>query len=491
MAPIPKPAPSPQSAHANASAPPSVPRSQFPAGALGPHIGGAASAVAACTQAPLELVAHHLLTLAAMPVQRLVSVRLPTGGVQPVSCYFLTIAGAGEGRSAAERMCVAPVRFWEQRFAPPAASLIGMKAIDINKDAVWPGHPDWNPDKPFLRIRHLGPPPQLAAAKPSKAFEFDQIFLCPVRSGINDRYDRYARFGRRSGLFAGVAADLLTPSCARRNEAVSLSALWDGRAGLDNFSLEPRLSLHLVATPGEGIALLRAPEVAESGLLGRLLTVYPASRIGARSFHLGDGAPPPELEALHALLTDLYARQAAMETRVLPLAAPAQETWFAFARECEAAMAEGGAFAAIRGLAGHLAEHAVRLAAITALLEDPSREEIDAPALDRGIALARFYAMEALRLADVPVPLPAGDAIIGALQVWLERKYAGREITLREVYSSGPASLRRSASAERAMRQMELLGLAERLKPAPETHGNAGLRWRIFAGGKNLQQSAA
>jgi hypothetical protein len=146
-------------------------------------------------------------------------------------------------------------------------------------------------------------------------------------------------------VFAAVAADVLTPSCARRNEADSLSALWDGRIvthGIEGAALAPRLSVHLAATVGEGQALLQAPEVKESGLLGRLLAVQPASRIGARTFNEGDGAPPAELHALHAVLTGLYARDATTETRIIPLDADAKEMWFAFARGTEAAMAPAG-----------------------------------------------------------------------------------------------------------------------------------------------------
>src|SRR5688572_26943399 len=108
MAPIPKLIP-PHPPGRSSRPPVAVPAADFPLDSLGPHLAAAVVAAAARTQAPLELAAHHLLTLAAMPAQRLISVRLPTGPVQPVSCYFLTIIGSGEGRSAAERMCVEPV----------------------------------------------------------------------------------------------------------------------------------------------------------------------------------------------------------------------------------------------------------------------------------------------------------------------------------------------------------------------------------------------
>ncbi len=474
MAPLPK-----FTAPAIPTSAPVPTHASFPAGACGPHIAPAIAAVAARTQAAPELIAHHLLTLSAMAAQRLVGIRLPTGPILPVSAYFLTLAGSGEGRSAAENMCVGPVRFWRQRFTDEAASPDGQRLVrtKISLDVI----PDF-----YALLPAQGPQP-VPAARP---FEFDQVFLSPRRAGVNDRYDRYARFGRRSGLFASVPADLLTPSLARRAEAGSLSALWDGgviATGVEGAAVAPRLSAHLVAGVAEGLALLRAPEVAESGLLGRLLAVHPASRIGARVFSESDGAPPPELQALHDRLTGLYAREATCETRMITFGEQARALWFAFARETEAAMAADGAFASIRALAGRLAEHAARLAAVLALLDDADLAALSPAMLERGIALARFYAGEALRISALRSPDAVENDPLNALQGWLTRKYAGQEITLREVYCLGPAALRSAAMALRAMRQLEMLGVAESIKGVGQ--GARTGRWRVTQAG--VQHSAA
>jgi hypothetical protein len=486
MAPNPKP---PSHPAVPAAAP--LARPAFPLEALGPPLAAAASAVADRTQAPPELIAHHLLTLAAMPAQRLVSVRLPTGLVQPVSSYFLTLVGSGEGRSAAQRMCLDPVRVWDRRFTA-AAAMVDEKGRPLEKHSVVidlraPDSDIPETEKNVLRFGFYAPAKNGAPAPSPNSVEVGRVFLSPVRSTTADRYDRYARFGRRSGLFAGLAAELLTPSSARRNEADSLSALWDGGAvgngveGAESAALAPRLSVHLVATPGEGLALLRAPELAASGLLGRLLTVQPASRIGARAFTAHDGAPPAALQALHARLTDLYAREATDDSRVLGLDDAATAMWFAFAAEAEAAMAPGGAYEFIRPLAGHLAEHAVRLSAIIALIEDDALTALTPALLARGIALARFYADEALRLLDVRVPPREGRNQVAALQSWLARKHAGGEITLRDICHAGPPVVRTPAEARRAMREIEMIGLAVRAPRDGAAHGNAGERWTIAA----------
>jgi len=398
-------------------------------------------------------------------------------------------------------MCLDPVRVWDRRFTAAAAMVdekgrpLEQHSVVIDLRAPDSGIPET--EKNVLRFGFYAPAKNGAPAPSPNTVEVGRVFLSAVRSTTADRYDRYARFGRRSGLFAGVAAELLTPSSARRNEADSLSALWDGgglvkeNEGDEGVALAPRLSVHLVATPGEGLALLRAPDVAASGLLGRLLTVQPASRIGARAFTAHDGAPPAALQALHARLTDLYAREATDDSRVLALDDAATAVWFAFAAEAEAAMAPGGAYECIRPLAGHLAEHAVRLAAIIALIEDDALTALTPVLLARGIALARFYADEALRLLDVRVRHVADVDRVALLHAWLARRFAGREVSLREIYRDGPSALRTPFEARRAMRQLEMIGFAARIRRTEDTHENTGERWSIIAQAENLSHVVA
>jgi len=431
MAPNPKPASS-----SSSSAPPAP----FPIAACGSAHEAAITAVAARTQAPPELIAHHLLTLAATAAQRLISVRLPTGPVRPVSCWFLTLAGSGEGRSATESMCVGPIRQWHDEV---------MKT-------------------------------------PGRA----PLLLSPQRAGAHDRYARFARCG---GAFAGAVADLLTTSAARNAEARSFCALWDG--GIRAHSAvgtptPPRLSVHLVLGAGEGRALLHSSDAANAGLLGRFLAVQPASRIGAREFTESDGAPPPALRALHAALIGLYERDITCDSRIIALNAPARAAWLAFARESEAAMTAEGPFAPIRPLAGRLAEHALRLAAVIAFIENDALTEITPHHLARGVDLARYYAAEALRLAGLRGPARAETDLLAALQAWLTRKYAGAEVYLRDVYCFGPGELRAAPVALRAMRQLEMLGFAEPVKASGAQA--KGLRWRVAeAGAASLLQHTA
>ncbi len=425
MAPLPKSIPSP-AADIRATSP--VPN--LAKVSLGSHLSLATAAIATRTQAPPELVTHHLLTLAAMAAQRLVSVRLPTGEIRPVSCFFATFVGAGERRGAVEKMTLDAVCQWE-------------RAYDGEKRTI---------------------------------LEHANLFIEPPRAGMHDRFGRYTR---RSGMFARHPHDLIQALYRRREEAASLCALWDGKVFNQVAAppQHPRLSLHLVATPREGRALLADAALADSGFLGRLLCVQPASRLGARTWAAEDtDAPPPEFTALLEKLTALYAQTPTMDTRMVTFSAEAAAAWLAFAQEVEQAMAPGGVFAAIRPFATHMAEHAARLAVVVALIEDAALAELSLPALENGIALARYYAKECLRLSRVAPPAVTEPEREDLLREWLLRTPAEKIVTLRDVCRSGPPAVRNADIAYKIMRRLERSGL---VRPHADTPATAGAPRRI------------
>jgi hypothetical protein len=421
MASLPKPALSPTAAAACApfAPPPDAALPAFPTTALGPLISAAAASAAARTQAPVVLAAHHLLTLAAMAAQRLISLRLPTGALRPVSCYVATLCGTGEGRGALSKAVVDPMR-----------------------------------DTGGAGARRLG------------------LFVEPRAPSASDRY-RAVRY--QSALFAERGAAVFAAGRARYAEAASLAGLWDGRVETGSVltkPFHPRLSLHLAVTPRDAQAMLSDPDLAEGGLLGRLLVAAPASTIGRRDWQavIAD-EPSAEIGAFHARMKALCAQDPTADTRTIAFTAAAASQWRAFAQEVEIGMRDEGAFAPIRLLAGHLAEHAARLAAVIAFTEDEALAEVDEAALARGITLARFYAGEALRLSHLTPVVETPAEITEQLQIWLERTHADRTVTLREVCRSGPPCIRDADLAYRHMRRLERLGVVRQKALMPETSG--------------------
>src|SRR5262249_54741487 len=160
---------------------------------------------------------------------------------------------------------------------------------------------------------------------------------------------------------------------------------------------------HLMIQPGVADRLLSNIELGQQGLLSRLLVAAPASLAGTR---LQRSADPNSLSALDAFSQCLLSlleleptkRDGALQPRSLGLDERAVGMWRAFADDTERQLGPGGALEPVRGFGNKLAEHAARLAGVIQLVEAPHARSIELDALDHGIALARFYSAEALRL---------------------------------------------------------------------------------------------
>ena len=165
----------------------------------------------------------------------------------------------------------------------------------------------------------------------------------------------------------------------------------------------------------------------------------------------------PECGARHALISDQAIRDYGarlLDILELPLptaagkrnelAAPemqltseARERWVAFHNHVEAGLREGGPLWPVRGLGNKIPEITARLAATLTLVQDIGAQEIDAGALERGIALAEHYLAEALRLFEAT----QADAELVRAQVlsrWLITQWGYPVIGLPDIYRLGP-----------------------------------------------------
>ena len=83
-----------------------------------------------------------------------------------------------------------------------------------------------------------------------------------------------------------------------------------------------------------------------------------------------------------------------LEPRCLILSSGTRGLWIAFSDHVERAITPNGDLEPVRGLANKLPEHAARLAAILALVDDLGAPEIGANHLRAGIALSEHYALK-------------------------------------------------------------------------------------------------
>ncbi|MGE3474638.1 MAG: DUF3987 domain-containing protein [Rhodospirillaceae bacterium] len=391
----------------------------FPLVSLGPTLTAAASAIAVRTQTPSALAAHAVLSVAALIAQRHIDLRLPTGEIRPVSAFFLTIAESGEHAGAATALSLAPLRALEAR-------TVTDPVYDLYRAAM---------EKEGRSLPRLKP-----------------HFL---REGAVARSFAWVDMSPRALLVAEDCTALVGHGPERKRlDALGLCALWNGA------NEDARLSAHVVATPRDARAFLADPGLARHDLFGRLLAVYPASLIGARTWAADEGGhetPDPALTAYAQRLVEHVMREEPNTRRVLALSRDAAQAWFAFAREIEAEMADGARLSSVRALAGGLPEHAARLAAVTAFFEDPGLSELSASHMTAGMTLARYYAAEALHIADftaVTRELEEADLLLA----WLQRTRAGQVVELRDIYRAGPPSVRNAQTARLLMAQLQRHG---------------------------------
>jgi hypothetical protein len=105
-------------------------------------------------------------------------------------------------------------------------------------------------------------------------------------------------------------------------------------------------------------------------------------------------------------------------------------------------------------LANKLAEHAARLAAVLALVDDIHSSEVSSSEMTAGVKLAEHYAAEALRLLDSS-RISAELMLAQRLLTWLIRTWQDSAISLPDIYQRGPNAIRDQAAARRMVGILE------------------------------------
>jgi hypothetical protein len=245
--------------------------------------------------------------------------------------------------------------------------------------------------------------------------------------------------------------------------------------------------------PGLATTMLGDPELADQGLLSRCLVSAPESHVGRRFYRELAPETNSRLQAHELCLGNILRRPfpLAMNTRnvlappALRLTPKATNLWRGFADDVEKDLRPGGGLLPVSGFANKMPEHAARLAAVLTLVENPAAAELTADVMARGVLLARYYASEALRLFQ-------GSKIDRDLRVatqlleWLLNSWSEPNISLPDIYQTGPNAIR---DRKTALRLVGILVQHGHLLKLPETTIVRGKRrreaWRIVSEGSS------
>ncbi|WP_121631163.1 YfjI family protein [Tropicibacter alexandrii] len=469
-----------------------APGAAYPVQNLGP-LRAVVEAVQGMTQAPVAIPAASALAVASLAVQGLADVQT-LGGKRPVSLYALTIAKSGERKSSCDAPLMATLRDHEREKAKSHRA--EMQRFE-NALALWDGEQKRilgevkkrkgeNRTAAEADLEALGEPP-IAPAPP------DRTVSEPTFEGLT----RLFAMGQPSlGIFSDEGGQFLgghaMNSENRQKTLAALNDLWQGnpikrtRAGDGAYSLfGRRLAVHLMVQPSVARAFMADPLAADTGFLPRFLICEPPSTIGTR-LHRNAQRDPASIEAFGERLRDILDRpmptgdnDRELSPRHLPLSSEAEALLIAFADETEAAQAHGGKLAHVTGYASKAAEQAARIAGVLTLWHDLRAPSVEAGDMRDGIALARYYLSEAVRLADAATVSQEIDRA-EALRRWLLDKCPDNDVMVRDVLQYGPNPLRESPKATAALVLLERHGWLIPLEPGTVVRGRARAKaWRI------------
>jgi len=449
-----------------------APAKAYPVAALGDILSGAVMAIMDKVHCPDALAAQSVLANAALAVQPHADVVHPsTGDARPISLFLVTVAASGERKSAADKLASEPVtiRELELREEYERASRIyrDEKAVyDKARDAILrpkAGKGDRGDERDTAKLLEGLPPPPAAPLVP---------WLTAPEPTLEGLHRLFAEGQPSIGLFNDEGGTFIgghgMSDDMRIKTGAGLSGLWDGqpikrvRAGDgSNMLTGRRLSLHIMAQPGIADGLLADRALTQQGLTSRLLVASPASLAGTRMQRDLQPSTEPALKRYSKAMLELLRRAQPRRSKYNPelnprqirLSSSARRLWSAFADDTERQQGPNQRLEPIRGFAGKLQEHALRMAAVLQLFDNLDAKEISRVVMERAIILARYYADEVLRVFEqesLSIELQQAQRLL----IWLHGS-GKRRVSLSQIYQSGPSSMRTKAKALEAAKILE------------------------------------
>jgi Protein of unknown function (DUF3987) len=441
---------------------PLPPPEPFPLEALF-DLASAAQAIRDIVQSPIEMCASAVLSSASLAVSAHVNIRLPTGQIRPVSCWFWCIAESGERKTATDNEAFAPQKQHEKTIhakrKEAMEDYVTRKAVwetqskAIDKHHKEPGAAGAEAHRKEREQLGAEPEEPLSALIMASDFTFEGLVQC-----LNFGQPLYGIIGSEGGQFIGGHG--MTDE-AKLRTITGLSAAWDGepikrvRAKETVVLYGRRVGMHLMVQPEVATTALADELLAKQGFMSRILACAPESLIGTR---MHKDAPPEAalvlrqykdrvlniMEAPYPLAPDTRNE---LKPRDVPFSAEATTLFWGFADEVEKQMARGGEYESVRPFAAKLPEHAARLGATLTAYRDIKFTELSREDFQRGMQIAVYYATEAKRISGantVSSELLPAQKLHPAQKLleWLQHSWPKPIISAREIYTHGPNSIR-------------------------------------------------
>lgn len=450
---------------------------EYPLEALSPKLAAAATAIVDKVQLPLSIAASSVLAAASLAVQPYVNVEMPTGEVKPTSLMFVTVAESGERKSSCDGFALEAVREREEEMRETYTESNGdylteKLAYDAAKKKATTGNK--SRAEFAAALKNCGQEPR----KPAQpVLLVDEPTMAALQK-------LFAEAMPSLGLFSDEGGSLMGGHAMNNDNRVQtgavLSKLWDGatikrvRVGSGNedvVSYLPgrRLAMHIMLQPGVARKLFGDPVLRDQGLLSRTLVCHPTSKKGERPWRDPNANSKLDIETFGSRIMSLLRGAWPMdpETRelrpkLMRLSDDARALWIRWHDAVEKDLGKGGNFEDISGFAAKLPEHALRIAAVMAYFQNKDAQmPISGEAMARGIKIAQFHALEAMRLyggGNSDDDTENADAIIR----WIRERKLDR-VGVRLLQNRGPGRL----TAPTLKRALAILVDNKHLSPIP------------------------
>jgi len=449
------------------------PDTEYPLAVLPPAIQAIIIAIHDLAQVAVEMAGQVSFSTISFAVQHITDVEVPRQGQKPLSSFFLTLAEASTGKTAAERFAMAAVNAYvdalevayEKQFHDYQ---IELKAYRQEIKNVERSMKDQHRDAIAEALKDVGsPPPQ--PLRP------DMITRMATYKGLLDSLrDGQASAGLINddsiGFIHGAANDPAMISL--------LTDIWSGTpyrrvTGRERLILKGRrLTAHLMVQPKHAADLLHGKFTADQGIIPRFNIAFAplmekTAPKGDRATHLKTVAAFNERIA--SLLQVPGAIQNRNEVKVetpMVMSQEAEEFFISFMDNMATAVRPGDDLSSIRTSAVRASENAARLAGVmTLFVHGPETTEIELPEMKAAVALMDYYMRQKLSLYD-DVHVDPDIELAEKAWIWLSEKWDDPNISQRDLTNIGsPRAVRRADKAatvigilERDGRLLRLLG---------------------------------
>lgn len=384
-------------------------RRMYPVDAFG-KFAAVIQLIASAVQVDLEMVGSSLLGVIAALAQGLINVssRASDSGC-PVTLNMFVIAPSGERKSSTIEKIIKPVYDAIRRAQDNRKYMI---VQDVTVDGLIVGLISRCPAQ-FLLV-------------------LEGASLLGGHAMSRDNLSRF--LGNVASLYSG--------------EAISRT-----RVNEHQYAQDRRLNVLLFTQPIVAMDFLSSEMVMQQGMGNRFLYSQPSSMLGQRQHTNIELEDNPTYKKFCAKIAELASMNwkinpetGGIASRTVRMTNGAKAAWVDLYNELEFASGPGGKLAPHAGYVTRFPEQVMRIAALLAMLEDPTVEYISEDIMVRAIELGKYYLDSAMRVFDL-TPANKDEADAKTLLNWMQNKAdeQGMEaIPVRMMYKDGPRCARPS-----------------------------------------------